>query len=449
MRPHSHKPFHVVLLLGLALMSVVYESAMSANRTFEASSQTERGPGPIPPDGLLARPKSLQQIGVPVEATRAAAPSDNPQTPEKIALGEKLFFDGRLSIDGTVACSTCHDPARAFTDGRPVSIGVKGRVGQRNSPTVLNALYNKTQFWDGRAKTLEEQAALPIANPSEMGQPSLDAAVAQIAAVPEYQQAFRSVFGRPPSGPDLVRAIASYERTQFSFDFPFDHFIAGDKNAISESAKRGWELFNTRARCNKCHALTEEKRDATYFTDNDFHNIGIGIIRHDVVALACQAEQLINSGNATAVDHAAIQTNLSALGRFLITKKDADIAAFKTPDLRNVLITAPYFHDGSQETLWDVMDHYNKGDGINDPYLDEDMQPLALTEREIDDVVALLATLTSAQYTEQGVKELARQRELSRTNRPQRDTARAFGPKPTQPKPSRNCVATQPEAEPK
>jgi len=282
-----------------------------------------------------------------------------------------------------------------------------------------------------------------------MGQPSLDAATATIAALPEYQRAFQSVFGRPPNGPDLVRAIASYERTQFSFDSPFDHFIAGDKNAISDSARRGWELFNTRARCNKCHALTEEKRDPTYFMDNDFHNIGIGIIRHDVVALACQAEQEINSGNATAIDHAAIQTNMSALGRFLITKKEADTASFKTPDLRNVLITAPYFHDGSQETLWDVMDHYNKGDGIHNPYLDEDMQPLALSEAEIDDVVAFLATLTSAQYAEQGVKELARQRDLSRTNRPQRDTARAFRPKPVQPKPSRTCVATQPEAPPK
>jgi cytochrome c peroxidase len=224
-----------------------------------------------------------------------------------------------------------------------------------------------------------------------------------------------------------VRAIASYERTQFSFDSPFDHFIAGDKNAISESAKRGWELFNTRARCNKCHALTEEKRDATYFTDNDFHNIGIGIIRHDVVALACQAEQLINSGDATAVDYAAIQTNMSALGRYLITKKDADIASFKTPSLRNVLITAPYFHDGSQETLWDVMDHYNKGDGTHNPYLDEDIQPLALSEGEIDDVVALLATLTSSQYTEQGAKELARQRELSRRTIPHQSATARHG----------------------
>src|SRR5579885_991172 len=116
---------------------------------------------PIPRDSVLARPKSIRQVGVPVEATRLAVPADNPQTPEKIALGEKLFFDGRLSVAGTVACSTCHDPALAFTDGRAVSVGVKGRSGQRNSPTILNALYNDAQFWDGRARNLEDQAALP------------------------------------------------------------------------------------------------------------------------------------------------------------------------------------------------------------------------------------------------------------------------------------------------
>jgi cytochrome c peroxidase len=383
----------------------------------------------------LAEPKSLDQGGVPTEATRQAIPPDNPQTPDKIALGQKLFFDGRLSADGSVACSTCHDPARAFTDGRPTSIGIDGRLGQRNAPTVLNTLYNQTQFWDGRAKTLEEQAALPIVNPTEMGQPSMDAAVARITAVKEYQQTFQEVFGRPPNGADLVRAIASYERTQVSFDSPFDHFIAGDQNAIDDSAKRGWELFNAQGGCNKCHALTEEKRDVTTFTDNDFHNIGIGIIRHNVVALARQAEQLINSGDAEAIDHAAIQTDMSALGRFLITKKEADIAAFKTPDLRNVLVTGPYFHDGSQETLWDVMDHYNKGDGLHNPYLDQDIQPLALTEQDIDDLVAFLASLTSTDYKEQGAKELSRQRDISLTQRPQRDTARAFGPKPPRPEP--------------
>jgi cytochrome c peroxidase len=415
----------------LAFVTVVGTWTLVLGATPPAALKTP----PIPEPGPLARPKFIRQVGAPVDATQAAIPADNPQTPEKIALGRRLFFDGRLSVDGSVACSTCHDPARAFTDGRPTSIGIEGRVGQRNAPTILNALYNKTQFWDGRVKTLEEQAALPIINPVEMGQPSMEAAVTKIAAIAEYQDAFRRVFGQPPDSSDLVRAIASYERTQVSFDSPFDRFIAGDKNAIDGSAKRGWELFNARGRCNKCHALAEDKRDVTYFMDNDFHNIGIGIIRHNVVALARQAEQLINSGDPAAIDRAAIQTDMSALGRFLITKKESDIASFKTPGLRNVLVTGPYFHDGSQETLWDVVDHYNKGDGLQNPYLDQDIQPLALTEAEIDDMVAFLASLTSADYAEQGRKELARQREMSRTKRPQRDTARAFGPKPPRPKP--------------
>jgi cytochrome c peroxidase len=422
-----------VLILGVIVAEIatlIFGCERSAKRVGpKGSSNPEADP--------LAQPKSLQQVGVPIEATRAAIPADNQQTPEKISLGQKLFFERRLSVDGTVSCSTCHDPQLAFTDRKPVSIGIKGRVGQRNAPTTLNALYNKTQFWDGRVNTLEEQAANPIVNAFEMGHPNLDAAVAQIASVEEYQQAFQRVFGRPPNGPDLLRAIASYERTQLSFDSPFDRFIAGDNNAIDDSAKRGWELFNTQARCNKCHALTDTQRDVTVFTDNDFHNIGIGIIRHNVVALARQAEQLIKSGDTAAIDRAAIQTDMSALGRFLITKQEKDIASFKTPDIRNVLMTAPYFHDGSQETLWDVIDHYNKGDGLQNPYLDEDIQPLALTESDIDDLVAFMASLTSANYKEQGATELARQRALSRTNRPQRDAARAFGLKPQQPTPSK------------
>ena len=402
----------------------------------ERSAKTVSPKGPQNPEAdPLAQPKSLQQVGAPAELTREAIPPDNPQSSEKISLGQKLFFERRLSVDGTVSCSTCHDPQLAFTDRKPLSVGIKGRLGQRNAPTILNALYNKTQFWDGRVNTLEEQAANPIVNAFEMGHPTLDTAVAQIASVEEYQQAFQRVFGRPPNGPDLLRAIASYERTQLSFDSPFDRFIAGDNNAIDASAKRGWELFNTQARCNKCHALTDTQRDVTVFTDNDFHNIGIGIIRHNVVALARQAEQLIKSGDTAAIDRAAIQTDMSALGRFLITKKDKDIASFKTPDIRNVLVTGPYFHDGSQETLWDVIDHYNKGDGLQNPYLDEDIQPLALTETDIDDLVAFMASLTSANYKEQGAAELSRQRALSRTTRPQRDTARAFGPKPVQPEP--------------
>jgi cytochrome c peroxidase len=168
-------------------------------------------------DGPLANPRSPQQVGLPAGLTRSVMPAGNQQAPEKVALGRKLFFDGRLSGDGSVACATCHDPARAFTDGRPASVGIHGGVGQRNAPTILNALYNKTQFWDGRAKTLEDQAAFPIFNPVEMGQPSLDAAVSMLAGMEEYRQAFPRVFGRPVNGTDLVRALASYERTLVSF----------------------------------------------------------------------------------------------------------------------------------------------------------------------------------------------------------------------------------------
>ena len=236
-------------------------------------------------------------------------------------MGQKLFFEPRLSGDGTVACATCHDPARAFTDGRPVSVGIHGRVGQRNAPTILNALYNKHQFWDGRVDTLEQQAALPITNPFEMGSASVGDAVSRIAGDKDYQTQFMQAFGRAVNEQDMLSAIAAYERTLASFDSPFDHFIAGEANAISDSAKRGWELFNTKARCNLCHALTDNQRDVTLFIDNDFHNIGVGILRHHVAPLAQQAERELAQGNLPAVDTAAITSDLSVLGRFLVTRK--------------------------------------------------------------------------------------------------------------------------------
>lgn len=435
LRPQKKiRPNGIVLVLGLAVLGFGMPLAdwLAAQSLMTAQSAQTTAPLPsLPIPGPLAKPRSLKQVGLPLLQTLAETPEDDPQSPQKIALGEKLFFDPRLSVDSTVACASCHDPARAFTDGKATSVGVKGRVGQRNAPTILNALYYQAQFWDGRAATLEEQAGLPITNPSEMGQPSLDAAVASISAIPEYKSALQSAFGQAANAHNLVQAIASYERTLVSFDSPFDHFIAGDSKAISDDAKRGWVLFNTRAHCNRCHASVN--RDVTYFTDFSFHNIGIGILRHNVVPLAKQAQQMIRENDLPAIDQAAIQADLSVLGRFLVTRKPDDTASFKTPDLRNVLVTGPYFHDGSQETLWDVMDHYNKGDGLKDPWLDEDIEPLALSENDIDDLVAFMAALTSPEYKELGEKELARQRALSQTNRPQRDTARAFGPKPERP----------------
>jgi cytochrome c peroxidase len=355
--------------------------------------------------------------------------------PARAALGQKLFFDARLSANGTVACATCHNPARAFTDGRPTSIGIHGSVGQRNAPTVLNALYNKHQFWDGRANTLEQQAALPITNPMEMGSVSVADAASRIAADQDYQSRFMQAFGSGVNAQDTLRAIAAYEQTLVSFDSPYDHFIAGNASAISNSAKRGLELFNTKARCNKCHALSDNERHETLFMDNDFHNIGVGILRHNVFQSARQAEREVTQEDLPDIDAAAITSDLSVLGRFLVTRKKKDIASFKTPNLRNVIVTGPYFHDGSMETLWDVMDHYNKGDGIADPWLDEDMQPLALTDPEIDEIVAFLVSLTSPQYKDVGEQEYARQLAISKMSRPQRDTARVFGPKPKQPPP--------------
>ncbi|MBR0908890.1 cytochrome-c peroxidase [Bradyrhizobium japonicum] len=425
----------VVLLLLSYIFAVVAPRAQEKDAGVGAPPALAPGQAPpLPKPGPLAQPRSSTQVGFPTVLTEYVI-SPSSLRPARVALGQKLFFEPRLSGDGTVSCATCHDPARAFTDGRPLAVGIHGRVGQRNAPTVLNALYNKTQFWDGRVDTLEQQAALPITNPFEMGSASIGDALSRIAGDKDYQAQFMQAFGRDVNEQDMLSAIAAYERTLASFDSPFDHFIAGDGNAISGSARRGWDLFNAKARCHLCHALTDNQPDATLFLDSDFHNVGIGILRHHVVPLAQQAERELAKGHVTGIDTAAITSEMSVLGRFLVTRKQDDIASFKTPGLRNVLVTGPYFHDGSMQTLWDVMDHYNKGDGITNPWLDKDMQPLALTEPEIDDMVAFLASLTSAQYKVTGDQEYARQLALSKVNRPQRDTARAFGPKPKQPEP--------------
>jgi cytochrome c peroxidase len=428
--------YAVVLLLAANIFSAVAALAVDVNTGVGPPPVLAPGQAPpLPKQGPPGKPRSQDQVGFPAALTASVIPPASPLAPAVVALGEKLFFDARLSADGTVACATCHDPARAFSDGRPQSIGIRGRVGQRNAPTVLNALYNKTQFWDGRVTTLEQQAALPITNPFEMGSSSIGDAISRLADDKDYQDQFMHGFGRSMNEQDLLRAIATYERSLVSFGSPFDRFVAGDSNAIDDSAKRGWELFNTKARCNLCHAVTDNQRDVTVFTDNDFHNIGIGIIQHRVGPLAQQAEHELAQGHMPDVDAAAITSEMSVLGRFLVTKRQSDIASFKTPGLRNVLVTGPYFHDGSMQTLWDVMDHYNKGDGLSDPWLDQDIQPLALTEQEIDDLVAFLASLTSPEYRELGNQEYARQVARSKVERPQRDTARAFGQKPLQPKP--------------
>jgi cytochrome c peroxidase len=363
-------------------------------------------------------------LGVSAELYRIAVPRGREPKPDQVALGEKLFNDVRLSADDTVSCSTCHDPARGFVDHKVTSEGIGKQRNARNSPTVLNAMFQASQFWDGRAQTLEEQAKLPILNPIEMGQKSPDDVVAKVRSIPEYDSEFRRVFGRPATYDDIAAAIAAFERTQFSGDAPFDRFIAGDAGAIDDAAKRGWALFNGKARCNSCH---QGNAVNPLFSDQKFHNIGIAAHKQDFPALARRAIRIVRTGDQKQIDELALETEFSELGRFLVTKRENDVGAFKTETLRNIGITAPYMHDGSMATLWDVVDHYNKG-GVPNPYLDDGMQRLGLAENEIDDLVAFLFTLTDDRFNDFNRDELARQT-AEKGNRPQRDVEVAMGRK--------------------
>ena len=192
-----------------------------------------------PKPGPLAEPKPADQAGLPHDLYAASIPADNPLTPDKIILGKKLFFETRLSGDNSTSCATCHDPDKGFSDQLATSKGIRNQLGHRNAPTILNAMFNVTQFWDGRAPSLEEQAKLPILNPIEMGQKAPADVVAKLAAIPEYRDDFRKVFARGPDYGDMAKAIAAYERTQMTFDTPFDRFLAGDGTALNDSARRG------------------------------------------------------------------------------------------------------------------------------------------------------------------------------------------------------------------
>jgi cytochrome c peroxidase len=314
-------------------------------------------------------------------------PADNPVTSEKVALGQKLYFDPRLSKDDSVSCATCHDPLHAFAEPRPVSIGVGGASGVRNAPTVLNAAFLSEQFWDGRAPTLEEQAKGPLVNPVEMAMADHAAVEKKLQALPEYAPLFSGAFGDEKVTIERVaQAIASFERTLVSLEAPIDRFIAGDQTAISASAQRGWELFNGKARCNTCHGHVGA---FPLFTDEQYHNIGVAAKEVSFEDLARQVQQ-----NPKQLDKLTHAPGANQLGRFLVTKEQKDIGAFKTTHLRNVAKTAPYMHDGSEKTLADVIAFYDRGGNPN-PWLDGGMRPLGLTDAERADLVALLETFTS------------------------------------------------------
>jgi cytochrome c peroxidase len=329
-------------------------------------------------------------------------PEDNPQSPEKIALGKKLFEDKRFSADGTISCASCHDPARAFVDGLPVAEGVRKQKGTRNTPTVVNSVYYTTQFWDGRRPNLEEQAKGPFVNPVEHGlgesQDFHQFIVKVVRNDPDYRAEFKRVFGIKPDAitiDHVVKAIASFERTVISADCPFDRYTyGGDKTALSEAAKRGLELYRGKARCQECHAVSE---NYAIFTDNKYHNLGVGFKRiqprlREIIREARMAKQEGREPD----DAVVTKGEISELGRFVVTGQMSDIGAFKTPSLRNIAVTGPYMHDGSLKTLEEVMELYNKG-GEKNPFLGS-VRVLNLTDEEIRDVIEFLKSLTSPEY---------------------------------------------------
>src|SRR5208283_1712434 len=280
------------------------------------------------------------------------------------------------------------------------------------------------QFWNDREPTLEAQAGDPILNPIEMRMPDRQTVVSTLNSISEYQTEFQAVFGAAPNYDDMTKAITAYEWTQLGFDSPCDHFMAGDENAITAQQKHGWAIFNGQGRCMSCHGSNPTR---PLSTDDRFHNIGVSAHKSNFVPLARQAlDELVKGASAQDLDRLAIQTDMSELGRFLVTKQPHDIGAFRTMGLRNLLVSEPYFHDGSQATLWDTIDHYNKG-GVQNPYLDGGIVPLGLSEQQIDDLVAFLKSLTSPRYADAAEREFAAQLARSKTDRPQREVDAAMG----------------------
>jgi len=284
-------------------------------------------------------------------------PEDNPTTPEKVELGKLLYFDKRVSKDGTVSCATCHDPKMAWAEHEPTSEGIGHQKGGRNAPTVINAAYATSQFWDGRAKTLEEQATGPVENPIEMGH-KMEAVVDAFSKIPEYQERFQKAFGTGVTKEGFAKAIAAFERTVLSGDSPYDRFVQGDQNALTDAQKRGWEIF--RSNCSTCHT-------PPLFSNYRFFNAGVGTDKPNPDE-----------------------------GRRKVTGKDGDTGKFRTPSLRDVAETYPYFHDGSAAKLEDAV-ALMAGGGKDNANLSEMLSSLReakLGEKEQKDLVEFLKALS-------------------------------------------------------
>jgi cytochrome c peroxidase len=308
-------------------------------------------------------------------------PADNPMTPEKVELGRLLFFDRRLSGDGSLACVSCHLPQHGWTTDTPQSPAYPTNQERRNSPTLIGVAYTQPLIWDGRAPNLEKQALGPIRNPLHMNQ-NVDLLVQKLNGIPGYVQRFRKVFGTAVTPEGIAKALASFERTIVSRDAPFDRYMEGDESAMSEAAVRGMRLFRGKAGCVACH-------NGPNFSDNGFHNLG-------VPAPAFIQDRLVQAAIRFDAERMGVKDYWNVkedLGRYLVTKDEKDKGAFKTPTLRNVVETGPYMHNGAFATLEEVIDFYDRGGGSS-PEKSALVHPLRLSADEKHDLLAFLHALS-------------------------------------------------------
>jgi cytochrome c peroxidase len=329
-------------------------------------------------------------------------PADNPITAEKISLGRKLFFDRRLSGNGTISCAMCHIAEQGFTSNEmATAVGIEGRTVQRNAPTVLNVAYAELLFHDGRENLLEQQVWAPLLAANEMGNPSIGYVLDQIRALPDYTGLFEAAFpaprgpgGRGPTMETVGMAIASYERTLLAANSPFDRWnFASQPDAISPASQRGLDLFTGKAGCASCHSISEKH---ALFTDQKMHNTGIGY-RRAMGAPDRNPSVQVAPGMFLNIDPSAMagfgERRENDLGRYAVTGEPDDRWKYKTPTLRNIALTAPYMHDGSFTSLREIVEFYNTG-GFANPLLDPRIRPLGLDDEEIGDLVAFLESLT-------------------------------------------------------
>ena len=323
-------------------------------------------------------------------------PENNPLAQEKILLGRQLFFDRRLSHNNTLSCAMCHIPEQGFTSQElAVAIGIEGRTLRRNAPTLYNVGFARLLFHDARENLLEQQVWTPLLARNEMANPSVGFVIDRLKSLPEYRGKFEQAFdGKGPGLETVGMALASYQRTLNSAGSPFDRwYYRGEEDALDEQAAAGFRLFTGKARCVACHTVN---RDYALFTDHGLHNTGIGYLV-SMGALDDKVQVTVAPGTTLTVDRAVItlagKPAPNDLGYYEITGDPDDRWKYRTPMLRNVALSAPYMHNGSLRTLREVVEFYNRG-GIKNELLDPLVQPLGLSDAEMDSIVAFLNSLT-------------------------------------------------------